>query len=179
MLYRELPGFIARLRSLHAVSARCMEFAILTAARTGEVVGARWNEIDLKAAVWTVPAPRMKAGRIHRVPLCERAVAILAELAAGEQDGFVFPGGRSGRALSNVAMDMTLRRMKLDVTVHGFRSSFRDWAAEQTDTAHELAEMALAHTIGSKVEAAYRRGDMFQKRRELMAAWGAYCGSEA
>ena len=176
--YAELPSFLVSLREQGGVAARALEFAVLTAARTGEVIGARWDEIDLLEKTWTVPAARMKAGREHRVPISERALAILEELPPlrAAEDGFVFPGATFGRPLSNMAFLMLLRRMgRHDVTGHGFRSSFRDWAAERTNFPSEVVEMALAHLVGSKVEAAYRRGDLFEKRRRLMAAWATFC----
>ncbi len=173
----EAPTFMADLRARRAVAARALEFTILTAARSGEVLGARWGEIDVDRRQWTVPAERMKAGREHRVPLSTRAVAILAEMAEFGTFGSVFPGPKAETALSSMAMSMLLRRMKSDVTVHGFRSTFRDWASEATGFPHEVCEMALAHTISSKAEAAYRRGDLFEKRRKLMEAWAAYCAS--
>jgi integrase len=165
------------LHAREAVAALALEFAILTGARTGEVIGAEWGEVDLAKALWTVPAERMKAGKEHRVPLSPRAAAILEET---KQLGgkFLFPGARGGK-LSGMAMAMLLRRMKQDITVHGFRSAFRDWAAECTGYSHEVAEMALAHTIGNAVERAYRRGDLFEKRRRLMADWATYCASGA
>jgi integrase len=173
--YDELPGFLAMLRSRPAVAAVALELAILTAARTGEVLGARWEEFDLGKAIWIVPAVRMKAGREHRVPLSRSAIALLEGLG-GAQRGLVFRGTKADQPMSNMAMAMLLRRMgRGDLTVHGFRSTFRDWAAETTEFPAELCEMALAHVIGSKVEAAYRRGDMFEKRRVLMEAWGSFC----
>jgi len=178
--YAEMPNFLPALRSQEGMSARALEFAILTAARTGEVMGARWNEIDFGAKVWTVPAERMKAGREHRVPLSHRAVEILTSIQSGaaieSQAGFVFSGRRPGDPLSNMAFLMLLRRMKRsDLTAHGFRSTFRDWAAERTGFQREVAEMCLAHSVGGKVEAAYWRGDPFEKRSRLMDAWAAYC----
>ena len=150
-----------------------MEFAILTATRTGEVIGATWAEVDLDKAIWTIPAARMKGGREHRIPLSQRELEILqAVQPLGEE--WLFPAIKGG-AMSGMAMSMLLRRMKVGVTVHGFRSSFRDWAAECTGYAHEVAEMALAHVIGNKAEAAYRRGDLFEKRRRLMQDWAVYC----
>ncbi len=173
--YSQIAAFMADLGTREAVAARALEFAILTAARTGEVIGARWSEIDLDAAEWTVPAERMKAGTEHRVPLSEAAVVILRRLAETSTGEFVFAGGRRGQPLSNMGMLMMLRRMgREDLTVHGFRSTFRDWASETTHFPSEVVEMALAHTIESKVEAAYRRGDLFRKRRELMDAWAAW-----
>lgn len=175
--YEILPAFMADLRGRQANAALALEFTILTAARTGEVIGATWDEIDLDKALWTVPADRMKAAREHRVPLSPRAVEILETVKAlGTETVF---SGPSGEPLSSMAMAMLLRRMGQDATVHGFRSAFRDWAAERTSYAHEVAEMALAHTVGSKVERAYRRGDLFDKRRRLMADWATYCARPA
>jgi len=181
--YAELPGFLVALRQQEGIAARALEFAILTAARTGETIGARWSEFDLLDKTWTVPDERMKAGKPHRVPLSARVLAILEGMQphrhAGEADGYVFPGGNIGKPLSNMAFLMLLRRMgRGDLTAHGFRSSFRDWAAERTHFPSEVAEMALAHVVGSKVEAAYRRGDMFEKRRRLMDAWAEFCTTE-
>jgi len=182
--YDELPNFIATLQTQEGVAARALEVAILTAARTGEVLGAKWSEIDIAAKLWTIPPERMKAGKEHRVPLSARAVAILEELkplahADGARDdgsAFVFPGGKRGQPLSNMAFLMLLRRMKRDdLTAHGFRSSFRDWAAERTNLPSEVAEMALAHSISSKVEQAYRRGDLFERRRRMMNLWSTFC----
>ena len=173
--YAELPAFIARLREREALAALALEFAVLTAARSGEVLEARWNEIDLAAKVWTVPAIRMKAGREHRVPLSGRALEILGKLSETRTGEYVFPGQRAGRPLSNMAMEMVLRRMGVDgVTVHGMRSAFRDWAGNETHFAREVAEAALAHVVGDKAEQAYRRGDALEKRRELMEAWARY-----
>jgi integrase len=177
MLYDAVPEFIAKLRMREAVAALALEFAILTATRTGEVIGATWLEVDLDKAIWTIPATRMKAGKEHRVPLSPRAVVILQTVKPLE-GGCLFPAVKGG-AISSMAMSMLLRRMDVDVTVHGFRSSFRDWAAECTGYAHEVAEMALAHVIGNKAEAAYRRGDLFDKRRRLMADWATYCETPA
>jgi integrase len=173
--YAEIGAFMAKLRAAEGISARALEFAILTAGRTGEVIGARWDEVNLDEKLWTIPADRMKAGKEHRVPLSAPAVALLRQLAEASTGDFVFPGGRRGKALSNMAMLQTLRRMgRGDLTAHGFRSTFRDWAAELTNFPAELAEMALAHAVTDKVEAAYRRGDMFEKRRRLMDAWGSF-----
>ena len=173
--YEALPGFITRLRMREAVAAKALEFTILTGARSGEVIGALWEEIDLDKAIWTVPAERMKAGKEHRVPLSPRAVQIL-EATSQFGSKWLFPATRGGK-MSSMAMTMLLRRMDVAVTVHGFRSAFRDWAAECTSYAHEVAEMALAHTIENKVERAYRRGDLFEKRRLLMDEWATYCSS--
>lgn len=174
--YDQINAFLSALRAQEGSSARALEFAILTAARTSEAIGATWAEVDLEKKVWTIPAERMKAGREHRVPLSEPALSILADMKEIKTGEFVFPGGKAKKSLSNMALLTTLRRMKrTDITVHGFRSTFRDWAAEQTHASREVAEMALAHAIGDKVEAAYRRGDLFEKRRELMDEWAEYC----
>ena len=175
MPYDEAPAFLEQLRAREAVAAMALEFTILTAARTGEVLGATWAEIDFEKRTWTVPALRMKAGREHRVPLSSRAVEVLNETKKLGSD-YLFPGQRGGK-LSGMAMAMLLRRMGHVVTVHGFRSSFRDWAAEMTAFPHEVCEMALAHTIANKAEAAYRRGDIFEKRRLLMDGWEEFCSS--
>lgn len=177
MPYGDVPAFVADLRKREAMAARALEFTILTAARSGETFGATWKEIDFDAALWTIPAERMKAGREHRVPLTPRAVEILNEVAGlgAEPDAYIFPGQREGRPLSTMAMDMILRRMKVDVTVHGFRSSFRDWAGEETAFPRDVAEAALAHVVGDQTERAYRRGDALEKRRKLMAAWADFC----
>jgi len=172
--YDETPQFMKALREQTGVPARALEFAILTAARTGEIIGARWGEMDLAEKVWTVPAARMKGGREHRVPLSSEAMTILNKSARGEPEDSIFRG-RNGGPLSNMALLMLLRRMGHDsLTAHGFRSTFRDWAAERTNFQREVAEAALAHVLGDKVEAAYRRGDLFEKRRRLMAAWGEF-----
>jgi integrase len=179
MPWRDVPGFMGRLRRARGLGARALEWTILTAVRTGEAIGARWSEIDMETRVWTIPAARMKAGKEHRVPLSDAALAILTELAPlrpEEGDGFLFPG-RAGRPISSMTMAMMLRRMgHADLTVHGFRSAFRDWCEEATSTPHAVAEAALAHAIGDKVEAAYRRGDLFRKRALLMQQWADYCG---
>ena len=178
--YAEIGEFIAQLKQQEGVAAQALEFTILTAGRTGEVIGSRWSEISLAERLWTIPAERMKSGKEHRVPLSDAARAILEQMQAIRQDDFVFPGGKTKRPISNMAMAMTLRRMgRDDLTVHGFRSTFRDWAAERTDVPREVAEMALAHAVGDKVEAAYRRGDLFEKRRQLMDAWSRFCTAPA
>ena len=165
---------MSALRGAAGVGARALEFAILTAARTGEVIRASWDEFDLEHAVWTIPAPRMKGGREHRVPLADPVLALVAALP--REGAFVFPGIQRKRPISHKAMLAVVARMgRADLTVHGFRSTFRDWAAEQTAYPNEVLELALAHAIGSKVEAAYRRGDLFEKRRRLMADWARYC----
>jgi integrase len=171
--YEELPEFMTALRVQDSVGARALEFTILTAARTNETISARRSDIDEGAAVWTIPGDSMKGGREHRVPLSRRALEIVRSLPI---DGaYLFPGERAGGHLSNMAMLKLLERIKRnDLTVHGFRSTFRDWAAERTNFPGEVAEAALAHVVGDKVEAAYRRGDLFEKRRRLMKAWGEF-----
>lgn len=176
--FDEIGDFLRQLRGMDGVAARALEFLILTAARTGEVIGARWEEIDLDAKIWVVPADRMKAGREHRVPLSPAAVRLL-EAFPEPRSEYVFGANGSETPLSNMALLMTLRRMKrADLTVHGFRSTFRDWAAERTNYSREVAEAALAHAVGDKVEAAYRRSDLFEKRQGLMRAWDDYCRSQ-
>jgi len=177
MGYADVPAFIRALQARPAVASSALEFLILTAARTGETLGAAWSEIDFEAKVWTVPASRMKAGREHRVPLAGRAIEILDEMRKFGTDGYVFPGQRRGQPLSNMSMEMLLRRMGADVTVHGFRSAFRDWCGDKTTFPREVAEAALAHAIENEVEAAYRRGDALEKRGKLMDAWAAFCAS--
>jgi integrase len=168
--WHDVPTFFEYLTRFPSenISAPALRFLILTAARTGEVIGARWNEFDFKAKIWAVPAARMKAGREHRVPLSDAALAVLEIVPRIKGEPRVFP-------ISNMAMPMLLRRIGTDTTVHGFRSSFRDWCAESTNFPRELAERALAHALSDKVEAAYQRGDMFEKRRRLMQAWADYC----
>lgn len=172
--FADMPAVFQKLRDSGSVAALCLEFAILTAARTGEALGARWSEIDLDQGVWVIPAVRMKAGREHRVPLSPHALAIVTTMAQVRTSEYVFPGLKPGRPLSNMALEMVMRRLKVDATVHGFRSTFRDWAAESTNFPREVAEMALAHVIESDVERAYRRGDLLEKRRKLMEAWARY-----
>lgn len=174
MPFASLPVFIGRLAEREAMAALALQFTILTAARSGEALGARWDEIDLTVKVWTVPARRMKAGREHRVPLCERAIAILAKAQGARVGGYVFPGPGKDRPLSTNALTAPLKRMGAPVTVHGFRSSFRDWAGEASTFPRELAEAALAHAVGDATERAYRRGDALDKRRKLMDAWAAF-----
>ena len=194
MPFNDVAGFMAKLRSRPAVAARSLELLILTAARTGEIVGATWDEFDLAGAVWTIPAARMKARAEHRVPLSGAALAVLKDLrgespeTSGADDCdsraspitrrlIVFPGSDLRRPLSNMAMEMLLRRMGYAKwTVHGFRSTFRDWAGEMTDYPREVIEAALAHTVGNAVERAYRRGDALEKRRKLMIDWARHCG---
>ena len=188
--WREVPAFMAALRGREAPAARALEFAILTAARSGEVRGATWGEIDLDSATWTVPGARMKAGRDHKVPLSPAALALLHRMSADrlalprsrarpDEDAFVFPGGHEGKPLSENAAIALLRRMdRSDITMHGFRSTFRDWAAEATAYPREVAEAALAHVNKDRVEAAYLRGDHLEKRRRLMAEWAEFVGRE-
>jgi integrase len=177
--FAEVPAFVAALRARDGgTAALALEFTILTAARSGEALGARWEEFDLEAKVWTIPEERMKARRPHRVPLSPAVLDVVAR-AKGRDEAWLFPGLKRGKPLSNMAMEMQLRRMKRgDVTVHGFRSSFRDWAAETTAFPREVCEMALAHAIESDTEAAYRRGDLFEKRRKLMDSWAAFATRE-
>lgn len=171
-----MPAFMASLRSRNGMAARALEFAILTAARSGEVRGATWNEIDLDAATWTVPADRMKAGKAHTVPLSTPAVKLLRALPHFADTPLVFPAVRGGM-LSDMALAVPLKAMKAKAVPHGFRSTFRDWVAERTAYPRDVAEMALAHTIGDKVEAAYRRGDLLAKRTKMMADWGRFIGT--
>jgi integrase len=173
--YADVPAFVAKLRTRKAVAALALEFAILTAARSGEVLGARWPEIDFDARVWTIPAKRMKSGREHRVPLSESALAILEKFGEARVSEFIFPGQGAGRPLSEMVLRRMLRRDADVVTVHGFRSSFRDWAGNETHFPRELAEAALAHVVGDKAEQAYRRSDALEKRRALMEAWAQWC----
>jgi integrase len=171
MPYTELPNFMARLRVREGLAAQALEFAILTAARSGEVLGARWSEIEIEAKVWTVPPTRIKAGREHRVPLSPPALAIVEAMGRIRVSDYVFPGYRPGRPLGDMALHMVLKRMEIPYTVHGFRSSFRDWCGETTNFPREVAEAALAHVVGDQTERAYRRGDALEKRRRLMDAW--------
>lgn len=174
--YAEVSDFLAQLRMREGTAARAAEFVVLTATRTGEALGATWDEIDLERRVWTIPAQRMKGKKEHRVPLCDRAVALLKALPREARNKHVFIGTRAGAPLSSAAMVKVLHRMKRsDLTIHGFRSTFRDWAGECTNFPNHVVEMALAHSVGNAVERAYRRGDLFEKRRALMAAWGQYC----
>lgn len=175
----EMPAFMSGLRKQKGVAALALEFAILTAARSGEVRHMTWSEIDLEIGVWVVPGERMKAGKTHRVPLSDRAKVIL-QAAKNFGKELVFPGARDSKPLSDMSLTAVLKRMdRGDLTAHGFRSSFRDWAAEATDYPHEMAEMALAHVVSNKVEAAYRRGDMFQKRLAMMNDWDQHCALSA
>ena len=175
MPYPDIPAFVAKLRTRKAVAALALEFAILTAARSGEVLGARWREIDFGARIWTIPPERMKAAREHRVPLSESAFAILEKFGEARVSEFIFPGQGAGRPLAEMVLRRMLRRDADVVTVHGFRSSFRDWAGNETHFPRELAEAALAHVVGDKAEQAYRRSDALEKRRALMEAWAQWC----
>jgi integrase len=174
--YAEIGGFVTELRKRDGVSPRALEFCILTATRTGETLGAQWNEINLAEKLWVIPPSRTKASREHRVPLSDRALAILAGMAS-IRDGsdFIFPGSRRGRPLMRLAMLQVLKRMgRVDVSVHGFRSGFRDFIGNETNFPREVAEQALAHVVGNEVEQAYRRSDALEKRRRLMTTWGAF-----
>jgi integrase len=180
MPYKAVPGFLAQLAGRYAMAARGLAFLILTAARSGEVLGATWDEIDLEAGIWTVPAKRMKAGREHRVPLSKPALAIVKALAVTRTSDFVFPGQKPNRPLSGMAFEMLLRRTQAGAfTVHGFRSAFRDWAGDETSFPREVAEQALAHRVGDATERAYRRADALERRRKLMEAWASYCTAGA
>ena len=179
MPYDHVAAFVAGLREQEAIAGLALELCILTAARSGEILGMRWDEIDLDKKIWTVPAHRMKAGREHRVPLSQRATAILVRLTEQRSGDFVFAGQRRGEPLSNKALKTMMRRAKIEsATVHGFRSSFRDWAGNETGYPRELIETALAHVIGNQAEQAYRRSDALEKRRDLMEAWAGYCEQE-
>jgi integrase len=172
----DMPGLYAKISAVDTMAAQALRFTILTASRTNEALGATWDEIDLGARLWTIPGDRMKAGRPHRVPLSDAAMAILREMAKVRIGDYVFQGQKAGQPLGGLALLRTLSRLgRADLTAHGFRSTFRDWCAERTDAPSEVAEMALAHVVGNKVEAAYRRGDMFEKRRELANRWAQFC----
>jgi integrase len=176
--YRALPGFVSELRQREGIAARALEFTILTAARTGEVIGALWSEIGFTDKVWTIPAGRMKGGREHRVPLSKPALELLRKLPTEDGNGFVFVGSQPGSGLSSQGMAQVLHRMgRTDISVHGFRSTFRDWAAEQTNFPREIAELALAHNIAGATERAYQRSDVLKKRLALAEAWGRYATS--
>lgn len=173
-----VPGFMSALREQKGLGAKALEFLVLTAARSGEVRGATWDEIDLDNALWTIPAERMKAGKEHRVPLSPTAIKLLKALPRIDGTVLLFPSTKN-TPLSDMTLTGVLRRMGVDAVPHGFRSTFRDWAAERTSFPRDVAEMALAHTIGDKVEAAYRRGDLFAKRVQMMAAWAKFCDTPA
>jgi integrase len=176
--YRDVPDLMARLREHSGVRERALEFLVLTASRSGEARGARWEEFDTAAKVWTVPASRMKSGKPHRVPLSPRALAAIEEMRLVRQNEYVFPGTLR-ESLTEHPMRDLLKRWDLATTIHGLRSSFRDWCREQTNFPRETAEQALAHAIGSQVERAYARGDMLEQRRRLMTAWADYCSKPA
>lgn len=169
----DMPAFITALRNREGLAARALEFAILTAARSGEVRGATWSEIDLDAGVWTVPADRMKAGRQHRVPLSAAALDLLRRLPQFDGTHLAFPGAKK-QALSDMSLTAVMRRMGVDAVPHGFRSTFRDWAGDRTDFPRDLAELALAHALENKTEEAYRRGDALERRREMMTSWAKF-----
>lgn len=172
----QMGAFMVKLREQEGVAAKAVELAILTACRSGEVRGAVWEEFDLDAGIWIIPPERMKAKKEHRVPLQEKAIQLLRKQKELFPNGYVFPGMKEGKPLSDMSLTAVLRRMEQnEITIHGFRSSFRDWAAESTAYPNEMVEMALAHTIGNKVEAAYRRGDLFDKRRRMMQDWSNFC----
>lgn len=180
MPYSEVPGFVQKLCEIDRVSARALEFTILAATRSGETRLATWSEVDLQNGIWTIPAARMKAGREHRIPITERMAEILAEMNSKRINGFVFPGSRRDSPLSDMTLAKVIRSAGIhDATVHGFRSSFRDWAAERAPYPREIAEQALAHVVGDATERAYRRGDALEKRREMMTAWGQYVAEPA
>jgi integrase len=172
--YPDVPAFLQRLKAVEGLAARALEVTILCATRSGETLNATWSEIDLQAAIWTIPAVRMKAKRDHRIPLSRAALEVLNALYSQRMSDFVFPGRVPRKPASGMAMAMVLRRMKVECTVHGFRSSFRDFCGEETSFPREVAEQALAHVVGDETERAYRRGDVLEKRRQLMEAWAAY-----
>jgi integrase len=178
MPYVDVPAFLQKLPTVEGIGAKALEFTILTAVRSGEARGATWQEMDLDAKVWTIPAVRMKSGKEHRVPLSDRALAIVKDMKATAINDLVFPGQRDKRPLSDMTLAKALKTAGGgEFTVHGFRSSFRDWAAEETNFQREVAEAALAHAVGDSVERSYRRGDALEKRRKLMDAWAAYCSA--
>lgn len=175
---KDMPKFFQSLQQKEGTAARALEFLVLTAARSGEVRGAQWSEIDLAKKIWTVPAERMKAKREHRVPLSTQAIDMLKSLPSKKTGGLVFPGSKATAKLSDMSLTAVMRRMEMDAVPHGLRSSFRDWVGEETSFPREVAEMALAHTVGNAVEAAYRRGDLFEKRRLMMQDWATYLTKE-
>jgi integrase len=187
MPYGDVPAFVKALKATESTFSKlALEFAILTAARSGEVRGARWSEIDLEREVWAIPAERMKAGRAHTVPLPRQALDVLARARALAQalggrggDDLIFPGQKAGKSLSDMTLTKLMRDRGLTAVPHGFRSSFRDWCGNETDFSRDTAELCLAHAVANKTEAAYARGDQLQKRRLLMAAWGAFVAGEA
>jgi integrase len=174
--FTDVAAFMTKVLADASVAARCLEFIALTAARLGEANKATWNEIDLENRIWTVPSNRMKGGKEHRVPLSDAAIAVLTAMREARMNDWVFPGSREGRPVgARTVRDLVKEIAGSEITTHGFRSSFRDWASERTNFSREVAEMALAHTIPNAVEAAYRRGDLFEKRRKLMEAWAEFC----
>lgn len=177
--WKQVPAFMARLRARDGTTSRALEFTILTAVRTNETIGATFDEFDLDGRLWTIPGARMKAGLEHRIPLCDRAVAIVRDMERHRLNAFVFPGMKRDCGLSNMAMLMLLRDLHAGITVHGFRSAFRDWAGETTSHPHDVCEAALAHTREGKVHGAYQRGDLLTKRRRLMLDWAAFCEPSA
>jgi integrase len=179
--YAQVPDFVSRLGEQRGSAARAVEFLVLTAARAGEVIGATWDEIDLQQRVWLVPAARMKGRREHRVPLSDRAVELLQDLPREAGNAHIFIGGNKGGKLSDINLRRLLQAMghNGDITIHGFRSSFSDWAHERSHFPNHVIEQSLAHAVGSEVERAYRRGTMFEKRRQLMEAWSRYCSAPA
>jgi len=177
--YRNVQDFLKLLRNMPGMGARCLEFVLFTACRSGEARGATWPEFDLAEKVWSIPVERMKARRPHRVPLADCVVTLLQNLPRLEGSDLVFWGAKAGKPISDMTLTACMRRMGLDAVPHGIRSTFRDWAAETTATPNEVVEMALAHAVGNATEAAYRRGDLFDKRRQLMAAWAAYLSAPA
>jgi integrase len=178
MPYEDVPALMIDLRARESTAALAFEFNILTAARSGEVLGMQWPEIDLDRAIWTIPAPRMKGGRVHRVPMSARALEIAKAMHETRISDFVFPGQRANRPMAAVTFEKLLRKMKVKgATPHGFRSSFRDWAGNETGYPRDLIETALAHLIGDQAEQAYRRSDALEKRRQLMTAWDSYCST--
>jgi len=176
---KDMPSFFKALRSREGMAARALEFLTLTAARSGEVRGAQWNEIDLTKKIWVVPADRMKAKREHRVPLSTQAITLLKSLESKNADSLIFPSTKPTKKLSDMALTAVMRRMEMNAVPHGLRSSFRDWVGEETSYPREVAEMALAHALGNAVEAAYRRGDLFEKRRAMMNDWATYLSRTA
>ena len=176
--YKPMAQFMADLRTREGVSARALEFAILCASRSGEVRGATWSEISLDKAIWIVPAERMKAGKEHRVPLSTHALRLLEALPRSDDSDLVFPAPR-GKPLSDMSLTAVMRRMEVDAVPHGFRSTFRDWVGDCTDYPRDVAEFALAHVLSNKVEAAYRRGDALERRRQMMEDWAKFCGGFA
>jgi integrase len=174
----KMPEFMGLLNKRNGTAAKALQFTILCAARSGEVRGAKWSELDLEEGTWTIPAERMKGGKLHRVPLSKSAIRILTDLPRFEEVDLVFPAPRGGQ-MSDMSMTAVMRRMEVPAVPHGFRSTFRDWARERTNFPRDLAEQALAHALDNKVEAAYRRGDALDKRREMMTAWSDFCGQKS